>query len=501
MTKLVDEFGNPLVQAMERPEDRGWKLDANAYDLINQWCDTDHWMYSSNQTHNNANDPYTLSMIRRAARMEYNNSSDCKGIVLKLVHEVIGTGPRLQIEPRRSTKESNRAAKSFESFWTEYAEESCFAENLRTALTETIVGGENFCVFRQNPKLMTLDIDWQNYEADQFASPYRAYTMAWRQGQERVDGLQLDAYGNVAAYHKLKYHPGGDHYGAGAPYNYDTLSPDYVAQLFRRERPTQYRGVSWLAPSLPLFAKLRRYTEAVLTTAENHASVLGTMETGFAPDDCEMPASGAYRLPFGNGQLNILPRGWKHNPWRAEQPVDTFEMFRRAILHEAISSILIPFNVAASDSSDFNFASGQLDHRIWDRVIEVIRTWIERILLNRFFDYWFRFAELTPAPGIVPTQLGAFAHGWYWDLKTPIDPAKKATADTTLKEGGLLDEFAYWQSQNLTYREAIDQKLAMELYEKERREELGLEQPMENENGNNSTETAEETSQESVASS
>ena len=99
-----------------------------------------------------------------------------------------------------------------------------------------------------------------------------------------VDGLKLDDQGNVVAFYKLRKNPGEDGY-IGID-DTVTIPADIMVHMFRQDRPTQYRGVGQLAPCIELFGKLRRFTEATIETAENAASILGTIETAFQPDVC-----------------------------------------------------------------------------------------------------------------------------------------------------------------------------------------------------------------------
>jgi capsid protein len=52
-----------------------------------------------------------------------------------------------------------------------------------------------------------------------------------------------------------------------------------VIHWFRKDRPGQNRGLPDILPALPLFAQLRRYTQAVLAAAESAANVAIFMKT------------------------------------------------------------------------------------------------------------------------------------------------------------------------------------------------------------------------------
>lgn len=478
-SRILDADGNHFMKAAPDPgaQRKRRTLAAHGYDVVNRWCDTDKWKYARSHDHVATHPAFVTQRLRDAARFEYQNNSYCRGVVNKIAHEVVKKSPRLEIEPLRATSRSTRAAQRLEKLWAEYSPEVKFRDKLIEIVTENIIGGETFSVFRSNRRLKSVQVDWMTYESDQFSTP----DYIWKQWYPYhdippVDGMRLDALGNVIEYHKLRNHPGSTHtYNNYFEHEYDPIDPDVCVHLYRKERPSQFRGVSELAPCIELFGKLRRYTEAALETAENAASILGTIETGFQPDLCAEGALGPVEVPIGAGLFMTLPEGWKGNPFRAEQPAQGYAEFKNEILHEIFSALMVPWNVGASDSSSYNFASGRLDFRIWDSYICTIQRTLEEQLLNRFFSFWFDFAVIE---GRIPSDLGQFNHKWYWGKKDPIDPNRAANAARTLKEANLLDERSYWQSQDIHPREAIEESIRLKMFrfkrEKEIAEELGI---------------------------
>lgn len=461
---------DPLTQFMHA---RQQAIQAYGYDVVNRWNETDQWKFTTSESANQTDTPFVRRKLRDAARFERRNNSYCAGVTNKVAYECVGTGPRLEIEPLTPSDRSRRASKILEQRWREYAQEINFTEKLMEAVVEEIVGGEVFSVFRSNYRLKTVQVDWVNFEADQFSTPYADWETWQEQGDfPAVDGIRYDRLGNVLEYHKLRHHPGGHQSSGFLSGEREILRPEVVCHLFRKERPSQFRGVSHLAPCIELFGKLRRYTEAVIGTAEQAASLLGTIETAFQPDLCNEGGAAA-RLAIGNGTFMPMPDGWKANPFKAEQPTTAYGEFKQEILHEIFSCLLMPWNVASGDSSDYNFASGRLDYLIFYHVIDVMRNKLERQLLNRFLDFWLEFATFTP--GIIPTGLGAFRHRWYWDKREPIDQVKSANAAKIQKESGLLDERSYWQDLSVDPQDAIDNQLRMELWREKRRIEIAAE--------------------------
>ena len=66
-----------------------------------------------------------------------------------------------------------------------------------------------------------------------------------------------------------------------------------------------------------------------------------------------------------------LPDGWKLGQIKAEQPGTSYAEFKREILNEIARCLNMPYNIAAGDSSDYNYASGRLDHQTYYRAIRI----------------------------------------------------------------------------------------------------------------------------------
>ena len=117
---------------------------------------------------------------------------------------------------------------------------------------------------------------------------------------------------------------------------------------------------------------------------------------------------------------------------RAEQPSTTYGEFKHEILNEIARCLNMPFNVAAGNSSGYNYASGRLDHQTYFKSIRVEQTQLETVVLDRILAAWFDEAVLIP--GLLPADAGPIAqwpHQWFWDGHEHVDPAKEATAQAT----------------------------------------------------------------------
>jgi lambda family phage portal protein len=387
-----------------------------------------HWANADNLSPKAAASAEVRRTIRQRARYEA-HESNCyaKGLVATLTNHVVGNGPRLQLRT-----EDREIDTRVEQLFAQWSAETGFAEKLRTLKTAKTVDGEAFAHFITNRALThSVKLDLALAEADHFTTPLVRYT-----DPSLCDGIEFDADGNPAFYHRLKHHPGGDDIFARDWLASERLPAALVIHLFRCDRPAQARGISELAPALPLFAQLRRFTLATLSAAEFAASQSAVMETTSAaivdPDDVEALDA----IPFERNGLLTLPKGWKANQMRAEHPSTTYAMFKAEVINEIAVALGLPYNIAAGNSSSYNYASGKLDTQSFERLTNVERAYFARACLDRVLLAWLTEAALIP--GFLPPELAQLArqgrlptHQWFWDGAAHVDPLKEANAQAT----------------------------------------------------------------------
>lgn len=403
-----------------------------------------HWASADGLSANSANSAPVRRILRNRSRYEVANNSYARGIVLTLAHDVVGTGPRLQM--LTADAEANRRIEIEFSRW---AKGVGLAAILRTMRMARATDGEAFAVLTSNQRLTTaIQLDLRLVEADQVCTPDLDARAA-----HAVDGIVFDSAGNPVEYHILKRHPGES--ALGLHRDYDRLPAGSVVHWFRCDRPGQARGIPDIMPALPLFAQLRRFTLAVLAAAETAADFAGILYTD-APANGEADAAEPFEpIELEKRALVTMPGGWKMSQMQAEQPATTYAEFKHEILNEIARCLNMPFNVAAGNSSGYNYASGRLDHQTYFKAIRVEQAHLECVVLDRLLAAWFDEAVLIPE--LLPAGVGPIAdwpHQWFWDGHEHVDPAKEATAQATRLANHtttLADEYARrgqdWEAQ------------------------------------------------------
>ncbi|TVQ64476.1 MAG: phage portal protein [Phycisphaerales bacterium] len=430
-----------------------------------------HWAMADSLSADAAASPGVRRMLRDRGRYETANNSYAKGIVLTLANDTVGSGPRLQL-----LTDNPDINDRVEEAFAQWCKAIDLPEKLRAMRMARAEAGEAFGVMAQNPRLNSrVKLDLRLFEADQVATPTITSL-----DPNAVDGVVFDAWGNPVEYHFLKRHPGdvarSGQFAFG--HEYDTVPARNVIHYFRADRPGQSRGIPDITPALPLFALLRRYTLATIGAAETAANFAGILYT-------DAPAGGESEAvePMDSIELEAralltMPGGWRMEQMRAEQPTTTYNEFKREILNEIARCLNMPFNVAAGNSSGYNYASGRLDHQTYFKSLEVEQDFIERKVLDRLFAAFLDEAVLIT--GLLPLQVrsmiaaGELDHQWFWDGREHVDPAKEAMAQERRLNNNTTTLAAEYARKGLDWEHELRQRFKEKARDMDLRREFGL---------------------------
>lgn len=447
MVKLANKTLSPILGAngeplrrdpdaaiVARQRNRIQELRAKYDAAVTNFENMKHWSNADNLSAVSAANPAIRQRLRSRSRYECReNNSFANGMINTMANDIVGRGPNLQIH-----HPNQAAAKRLERNFRRWMKRTGLAAKLRTSITSVVGDGEVFAVTANNPAIRNaVQLDIKVMEADYCTD------LTGQQNETFDDGIEYDPNGYPIAYNFQQHHP-GDHYGQSMYGRPKRVVADQVIHYYRVDRPGQRRGVPWVAPALPLFALMRRYTLAVTMAAETAANFAGVMYADgsqVAPDEDvdEMDA-----IEFEARSMITLPMGWKMGQLKAEQPTTTYQMFRDALLCEISRCLHMPFNKASGNSSGYNFASGRLDHQTYFEFVDIERSNLELLFLDRIFQWW--IDEAIFIPGQIPQGLGPLDdldYTWRWPKHRHIDPQKQAAADIALWNAGLLTDEEY----------------------------------------------------------
>jgi hypothetical protein len=448
---LLSRRGKPQVRA---------RYDAAQTTTLNRR----HWSMADLLAADAALTPAVRERLRSRARYEAANNAYLAGMAETLATDLIGTGPKLQLDLGPDVDAS--AVRQVELANYDWSIAIDLPGKLRTMRKSRAIDGEVFALTTTNRALRGVQLDMRLVEGDQVTSP--PITL----DPTAVDGVRFDASGNVAEYHVLKFHPGAVAYGWTN--EGDWVDAEDVFHWMHATRPGQHRGVGEIVPALELFAMLRRYTLAVVTAAETAADFAAVIHTNSPTSGAAAGLDEWETMPLVRGMAMALPEGWDATQMKPEQPVATFDMFVRAILNQIARAVSMPYIVAAMDSSSANYSSMRGDYLVYRKHIGCLRSDLERVVLDPLLGKWLDEAALVP--GLIPDGLppvAAWNWTWTWDGFEHVDPLKEANAEAAMVAANMTTLSEVCSKRGRDWRVVLRQRAA----EKELARELGLDEP------------------------
>lgn len=398
------------MQIMNRPRLR---IKAS-YDTADSTDNANHWANADSLSIRMLNSVGVRQTLRNRARYEVKNNSYALGIEKTIVNDTIGRGPRPQI-----ISASRELSNAIENAFVNWARSVNFYEKLRIARAARNHDGEAFLLLSNNPKNEFETLDVRLIEAEQIATPYYVDDK-----ENAVDGIIYDEWGNPVIYHLLNTHPGDLLYTTEKR----DIGAGNIIHWFTSNRPGLCRGIPEITPALNLFAMLRRFTLATLTAAETAASVAAVLKSDApAIEDADLP-NPLEEIDLPRGTMMTLPAGTSLQQFAAEHPNTTYSEFKHEILNEIARCLNMPYNIAACNSSSYNYASGRLDHQTYYKSIKVDQSYCETKVLAPIFWNWFEEWVLANGKGFDYNDMRL---EWYWDGMEHVDPSKEANAQET----------------------------------------------------------------------
>jgi len=198
----------------------------------------------------------------------------------------------------------------------------------------------------------------------------------------------------------------------------------------------------------------------VLGAAEQAALPSGVIYTD-APADAESAAVEPMdTVEMDRGTWMTMPYGWKIGQVKAEQPTTVYGDFKHEVINEIARCLNMPFNIAAGNSSGYNYASGRLDHQAFFKAIRVDQNFLGDMVLDRLLKAWMDEAVLIE--GYLPQwlrRLGVdLSHQWFWDGFEHVDPQKEAGAQATRLQSNTTTLAAEYAKAGLDWESELHQR-------------------------------------------
>lgn len=407
--------------------------------------------------------------IREKVRYERYQNSYLAGMLITSANYLIGTGPKLQmLMAGPDGKVDRKVNREIEQDWIRWCKRVRFAEKLRTMVIAKKGDGEGFGFMTYNPEVgkdTGIPLDVIPAECDQ-VEDLRITSFIDKHGS---GGIIFDEYENPVSYPLMEVHPGDDAWWQKTTLEPQWVPREFVIHLFRKDRPGQRRGISEWLPAMPLFALYRRMTLATIGNIETAASLSGTLETEADHGEdgspvCPWGSSDWFMtFPIARRMMMSLPAGAKLNQFKSGTPNSEYDTFCRSLIREIARCTNMPYNIAAGDSSSYNYASGRLDHQSFFLSNRVELTDIECEAVERVFERWMRI-RASRASGIAPQDIdmSVYQHQWVWDGLEHVDPLKEANAANVRLKAGTTTRGREYFKQGLDIDD-MDERAAEEL--------------------------------------
>lgn len=481
---ILDEFGKPFVrdkmvalreelsrsrrQMHEMRQSFKASYDAAQTNVHNEL----HWGQADNLGPNAVNSSGTRRILRSRSRYELiENNPFLKGIVLSLVNDFVGTGPKLQIIDKRLSTPQKEV---IEKKWQQWAKLVKFRIKLWRLLLGKIVDGESFMRLRWRRRLSRqfgVGLYPQIYEAEQISSDNMSFEKNQSDQYREIDGIRLDSFDEPVSYHLLAIHPGDTYWMNMFKQEYGQwIKAKHMIHWFRQDRGWN-RGIPEMSSSIPLCAILRRYTLAMVRHAEMQANLTGVIESQ-GPASAQAWTDGAGNLvsdnpfdifPIEQGMLINLPWGYSMKQLEAVPLGVQYDEFIGAVLREIVRPILVPYNVAVGSSKDSNMAASVVDIELYKGGQQERRLHCNDMVLTPTFEVFWE--EGIRVPGFfnqdVTYTLEEFRyfppeHIWRWDRVglDHTDPSKVAKALETLHDKKFITD--RWVQETYYNRDLIE---------------------------------------------
>ncbi|MBP1924602.1 lambda family phage portal protein [Sedimentibacter acidaminivorans] len=319
-----------------------------------------------------------------------------------------------------------------------------FYELQQLALISQLMSGDCLATLPLIPRVyMPYDLRINIIEADRVCNPNNYIDF----DNKIVNGVEINTYGEVVAYHIAQKHPGTvmlskNKWVRVRKFGERTGRPN-VIHLMESERPEQRRGVPILAPVIESLKQLTRYTEAELM-----AAVISGMYTVFIKTESpDTEAPGQYVSPvdqleddddninyeLGNGAIVALGENESIDISNPARPNVAFDGFVSSMCKQIGSALEVPYELLLKHFSASYSASRASLLEAW-KMFRMRRSWMANDFCQPIYEEFLAEAiskGRISAPGFFTDPLARKAYctaEWNGPSQGQIDPLKEVNA-------------------------------------------------------------------------
>lgn len=382
--KIIDVFNPELAYK------RGRFRDANArvYEGAAKNRRTQYWKAPS--TSANAENMPVLEILRNRARDQVRNNPYANRIVGVIPNNVVGKGIISNISgatPRLTTEA--------QTLWNQWAgttacDMDCklnFYGIQNQVMRSVVESGEVLVRIRRTSDEMPLKL--QILEADHIAT-HLVFTRG-ENGNRVINGIEIDNDGCPVAYHLYENHPGNVGVEI-ADFRKALLTirvpASEIIHVYRKDRPGQLRGITWLHPILIRLKEIDEYEDAQLVKQKISACFSAFIKDIEVPDQISNTEFDLEKLE--PGIVEHLPPG-KDIEFASPPipPSDSYKFYMAVNLRAVAAGVGITYEAMTGDYSEVNFSSARMGDLQFRANVD---NWQQNIIISQLcrpaFEAW-----------------------------------------------------------------------------------------------------------------
>ena len=424
--------------------------------------------------------------LRQRGRMLYMSSPVASSAIKTNRTKIVGVGLSLKsaidsdilgMKPERVKEWQKKTEREF-AIWAG-KRENCdaigmnnFAGLQQLAVMSWLINGDVFALFQRydptptNPYSLRIHM----IEADRVSTPHLSKTVIGipggsntdgqnkETGNRIYDGVEVDKYGMVVAYHVCNSYPMQILRDAEKvewkrirAYGRKTGLPN-ILHILDTERPDQYRGVTYLAPVIESLLNISRFTQSELMAAliqsfftawiktTTNPAQIPINEVGYGDDDSQdnPPDSNISENPneyeMGPATIVHLKDGEEVVFGEPHIPSSGFDTFFKVICKEIGAGLEIPYDTLLKEFNASYSASRAALMEAWE-AFRMRREWLVNMMCQPVYEVWLSEAVALGrirAPGFFDDPLirAAWCKAqWLGPVQGQLDPTKEVKAD------------------------------------------------------------------------
>lgn len=254
-------------------------------------------------------------------------------------------------------------------------------------------------------------------------------------GNRASQGVEFDLRGKRVAYWLFQDHPGSlTNYALARSVR---VPAEFVAHIFRPERPEQARGVTWFAPVIMRLRDLADYSDAQLMRqkiAACFAAFIEMQDPGGAGKFGEQQDGQAHPVErLAPGMIRRMAIGEKIT-FGSPPQVEGFGDYTSVNLHEIAAGLGMSYEALTGDLKGVNFSSGRMG---WLEFQRSVVTWQNHIMIPQLCHRIGTWTLEAAAVVMSGRDRGGATIAWTPPRREMIDPTREVPASIMAIRGGL----------------------------------------------------------------